>query len=47
MNSTFARLKQVYLGIIPIYPLGYVLVHGMRYQFISYQDISDKKSISY
>ncbi|CAI2347864.1 unnamed protein product [Caenorhabditis sp. 36 PRJEB53466] len=30
MSSSFGRLKQIYLGIIPIYPLGYVLVHGFR-----------------
>ncbi|CAL2037330.1 unnamed protein product [Caenorhabditis brenneri] len=30
MSSYFSRLKQIYMGIIPIYPLGYVMVHGFR-----------------
>uniref|UniRef100_A0A8R1DGU2 Uncharacterized protein n=2 Tax=Caenorhabditis japonica TaxID=281687 RepID=A0A8R1DGU2_CAEJA len=30
MNSAYSRLKQIYLGIIPAYPLGYVFVHGFR-----------------
>ncbi|CAI5444873.1 unnamed protein product [Caenorhabditis angaria] len=30
MNSAYSRLKQLYLGFIPIYPLGYIMVHGFR-----------------
>ncbi|CAD6185860.1 unnamed protein product [Caenorhabditis auriculariae] len=28
--STLGRLKQAYLALIPVYPIGYVLVHGFR-----------------
>uniref|UniRef100_A0A1I7U370 Calcium uniporter protein n=2 Tax=Caenorhabditis tropicalis TaxID=1561998 RepID=A0A1I7U370_9PELO len=30
MTSHFSRLKQVYMGLIPIYPLGYLMIHGFR-----------------
>lgn len=30
MSQYFSRIKQIYLGIIPIYPLGYIMVHGFR-----------------
>ncbi|CAB3403160.1 unnamed protein product [Caenorhabditis bovis] len=42
---SYNRLKQIYLGIIPAYPLGYVLVHGFRGDQIWAKLWTDRSSI--
>ncbi|KAF1761651.1 hypothetical protein GCK72_009907 [Caenorhabditis remanei] len=45
MSPYFSRLKQVYMGIIPIYPLGYIMVHGFRGDQIWAKPYLDRSSM--
>ncbi|PIC38108.1 hypothetical protein B9Z55_010231 [Caenorhabditis nigoni] len=45
MTSRFGRLKQIYMGFIPIYPLGYVILHGFRGDQIWAKPYLDRSSM--